>query len=271
VSKPGFTVEKLPISRRLTRDIVTIGNKRNTMRGLLEVDVTEARRQVRAFRTRTGEKLSFTAYVIWCVGKVLGENKSVQAFVDWRRRLMVFDDVDIQTTLEVELDGRKTVIPHIIRAVNRKTVLEVHQDIRAAQERPRGNRQLASLVRWFPRVPWFIRRIVYWWVLKQPKLLKQHIGTAIVSSVGMFVPSGGWAIGTGSAHSCGMLLGGIARRPRYVKDRLEPREILEITVSFNHDVVDGGPAARVTAQVVRTIEAAQGLAEARQDIPAPAS
>jgi pyruvate/2-oxoglutarate dehydrogenase complex dihydrolipoamide acyltransferase (E2) component len=271
VSKSDFTVEKLPISRRLTRDIVTIGRKRNTMRGLLEVDVTEARRQVRAFRTRTGDKLSFTAYFIWCVGKVLGEYKSVQAYVDWRGRLVMFDDVDIQTTIEVELDGRKTVIPHIIRAVNRKTLLEVHQDIRAAQERPRGNRQLASLVRWFPFVPWFLRRIVYWWVLKQPRLLKQHIGTAIVSSVGMFVPKGGWAIGTGSAHSCGMLLGGIARRPRYVGDRLEPREILDLAVSFNHDIVDGAPAARVTAQLIRTIEAAQGLAEARTDTVASES
>ena len=45
----------------------------------------------------------------------------------------------------------------------------------------------------------------------------------------------------------------------YVDGELVPREFVDLTLSFDHDVVDGGPAARFTAKLRELIETADGL------------
>ena len=42
--------------------------------------------------------------------------------------------------------------------------------------------------------------------------------------------------------SAGLTLGGISRRAAVVDGRIEPREILDVTLSFDHEIVDGAPA-----------------------------
>ena len=254
------TIVKFPLLRRLVIDVADIGRKRNTIRGLLEVDITNARNLLREYRNRAGENLSFTAFVIRCVARALDDDKSIQAFLDWRNRLVIFDDVDVQTMVEADIDGVKTVVPYIVRAANRKTYLEIHQDIRATQANPRRDRRLARLASWFPYVPKQLRRVAYWWIKKRPRLLKRNIGTTIVTSVGMmFGSGGGWGIGTGSLHSFGALLGSMVKKPGVVDGRIEIREHLYIGLSFNHDTVDGAPATRFARRLVRMLECADEL------------
>jgi hypothetical protein len=59
--------------------------------GLLEVDVTTAGQFIDAHETRTGEELSFTGYLIFCLARAVDEDKSVQAFLKGRKQLAVFD------------------------------------------------------------------------------------------------------------------------------------------------------------------------------------
>jgi hypothetical protein len=56
--------------------------------GLLEVDVTRARVFLRDQKAKTGESLSFTAFLIACLGKVVDENKSVQAYRQGSKHLI---------------------------------------------------------------------------------------------------------------------------------------------------------------------------------------
>ena len=52
------------------------------MYGLLEVDVTAARRPIEAYRARTGERLSFTGYLTFCVARAVDDDKTVQAYLN---------------------------------------------------------------------------------------------------------------------------------------------------------------------------------------------
>ena len=63
--------------------------------GLLEVDVTKARAFLRDHQATTGEALSFTAFLITCLGKAVDEHKAVHAFRQGSRRLVLFADVDV--------------------------------------------------------------------------------------------------------------------------------------------------------------------------------
>lgn len=48
-------------------------------------------------------------------------------------------------------------------------------------------------------------------------------------------------------------VGGIAKRPRVVESRLEEPEHLCLTISFDHDILDGAPAARFTSQFLELL------------------
>jgi hypothetical protein len=59
----------------------------------------------------------------------------------------------------------------------------------------------------------------------------------------------------------GLVVGSIAWKPAVVEGRVEPREILHLTVTFDHNIVDGAPATRFTRRLVELIEDGYGLEE----------
>ncbi len=54
-------------------------------------------------------------------------------------------------------------------------------------------------------------------------------------------------------------LGGIDRKPGIIEGRIAPREFLCTTVSFDHDIVDGIPAAKFVSRFRELVEQAWGL------------
>jgi pyruvate/2-oxoglutarate dehydrogenase complex dihydrolipoamide acyltransferase (E2) component len=79
-----------------------------------------------------------------------------------------------------------------------------------------------------------------------------------MTAVGMFGKGSGWAISFG-VHTLDIALGGIVEKPGVVDRRIEIREYLCVTISFDHDIVDGAPAARFTARLKELIESGYGL------------
>jgi pyruvate/2-oxoglutarate dehydrogenase complex dihydrolipoamide acyltransferase (E2) component len=78
----------------------------------------------------------------------------------------------------------------------------------------------------------------------------------------MFGKSGGWGIGFLPTHTLGLTVGGIAQKPGVHEGQIEVREYLNLTLSFDHDIVDGAPAARFTRKLIELIETATVLEEA---------
>jgi pyruvate/2-oxoglutarate dehydrogenase complex dihydrolipoamide acyltransferase (E2) component len=101
--------------------------------GLIDVDVTKAHKFLQDHQANTGESLSFTAFIITCLAQAVDENKSLQACRKGSKHLVLFDDVDVATPIERQMAGQKQPIVYIIRAANKKTFREIHQEIRAAQ------------------------------------------------------------------------------------------------------------------------------------------
>ena len=62
-------------------------------------------------------------------------------------------------------------------------------------------------------------------------------------------------------HTLGLTIGGMTQKPGIVDGRIEIRDYLCLTVSFDHDIVDGAPAARFSQQLIRLIESGYGLEE----------
>jgi len=166
----------------------------------------------------------------------------------------------VNTLFEVEVDGRKTIRPHILRGANRKSVRELHDEIRAFQQEHSSSRESKFIER-FVLLPGFIRRTFLWALFKNPQQIKAYYGTVLVTSVGMFGDGSGWGIPAPN-HTLQITLGGIAQKPGIVEDRIEAREYLSVTISFDHNIVDGAPAARFAQRLKELIESGYGLRDA---------
>jgi pyruvate/2-oxoglutarate dehydrogenase complex dihydrolipoamide acyltransferase (E2) component len=254
-----FIIIPFPKIRRLMVDGGRLGRQKHLVHGLVEMDVTDARRSIREHREKTGEGLSFTAFIMACLGQVIEGNKHMQAYRMWGEKLVIFDDVDVNTMFEVEVDGRKVIRPHILRGVNRKSLRELHGEIRAFQTQHESGRE-ANFIGWFVLLPAFLRRFFLGVLFKSPKLQQEMNGTVSLTAVGMFGTGGGWGIPM-SNHTLQITLGGVAVRPALVNGQLENREYLCVTISFDHDIVDGAPAARFTQRFKERVERCHGIEE----------
>jgi pyruvate/2-oxoglutarate dehydrogenase complex dihydrolipoamide acyltransferase (E2) component len=229
--------------------------------GLLEVDVTKARAFLREHQVNTGESLSFTAFLIACLAKAVDENKAVQAHRKGSKHLILFDDVDVYTPIERDVAGQKQIMPTIIRAANRKTVREIHQEIRAAQVQDVAKAWVGfKAIHW----PWLLLlpafRVMVWMTERSPQVRKKYRGTVALTTVGMFGKGAGWGIPL-SDHSLWMTVGGIGEKPGVVDGHIAMRDYLSLTISFDHDMIDGAPAARFTERLKELIESGYGLGD----------
>lgn len=248
-----------PKTRRLMVDGGRMGRQRHIVHGLFEVDVTRARRAIRDHKARTGESLSFTAFVIACLGRAVDMNKYMHAYRNWRGQVVIFEEVDVNTLFEVEVDGSKTIRPHIVRAANKKSFRDLHDEMRAFQTKHEGSRE-ANLIGWFVLLPGLVRRTLYGLLSKNPHWVKEYAGTILMTGVGMFGTGGFWGIPVPN-HTLQITLGGIAEKPGVIDGEIAIREYLSVTISFDHDIVDGAPATRFAQRLKELIESGYGLGE----------
>src|SRR5689334_10952953 len=96
----NYRVVPYPQMRRLEAIAYRSVQHKSMMHGLLEVDVSRARAFLRAYKAKTGESLSFTAFLIACLAKAVDEHKVVQAYRKGGKRLILFDEVDVYTPVE---------------------------------------------------------------------------------------------------------------------------------------------------------------------------
>ncbi len=263
MDKVEFDISRFPKEREIVIDAGYLASGRHIIYALLEVDVTNARRIINEWSSTNLEKLSFTAYIVASLAKAIEAFPQVHTFRDWRGRLYTFNDVDVVTMIEPRPGA--VAIPHIIRDANNKTVIVISNEIRVIQARPESSEQSGSLVKLAPKVPRIFRMAFFKFLKMYPPRFKSLAGTVVVTSVGMFGKGGGWGIGFLPTHNLGITVGGITRKPGVFGDEIAIREYLNLTLSFDHDIIDGAPAARFASKFSELLEKAAVLKDGTKD------
>jgi pyruvate/2-oxoglutarate dehydrogenase complex dihydrolipoamide acyltransferase (E2) component len=237
-------VVPIPRMRQVYIDTLHLGHRKHTIHALIEADVTTARRILAEHKARTGEALSFTAFLLGCLGQAVDRDRTMHAVRNWRHQLVLFDEVDVTTMFEVQAGDERFPLAHVLRAVNRRSFRELHDEIRGYQTaRKRQPNPYERLLPLYTLVPGPLRRLVWKGLFRSPHLAKRNFGTAILTSVGMFGQGSAWGISM-PMYTLGVTVGSIVEKPTWVDGQVEPREYLCLTLSFDHDIVDGAPAAR---------------------------
>jgi pyruvate/2-oxoglutarate dehydrogenase complex dihydrolipoamide acyltransferase (E2) component len=261
-----YQVIDLPAGRRVWVNTLDLSWPAHTMYGLLEVDVTVARQFIAEHKARTGETLSFAGFLAFCLARAVDEDKTIQAYRKGGKQLILFDDVNVGLMVEQKVGEKRALMGHVIRAANRKSYREIHEEIRSVQSAPvPPGRGMPAWFRSALLLPWPLSRLVIALLRinsrRDPTIAVSMGGTVALTSVGMFGGGhSGWGLSP-TLHPLGLVVGGIAWKPAVVEGRIEPREILSLTVTFDHDIVDGAPATRFVRRLVELIESGHGLCE----------
>jgi pyruvate/2-oxoglutarate dehydrogenase complex dihydrolipoamide acyltransferase (E2) component len=251
-----------PKIRRFLEAAIRSTHHKPMIHGWGEVDVTRARAFLRDHQAKTGESLSFTAFLIACLAKAVDEHKAVQAMRLGSKRLIMFGDVDVLTYIERDVAGQKQIMPYIIRAANSKTFREIHHEIRAAQVQNMAKAEVGGS-KALQFLPALLFRPYFWvstWIGRRyPQVWKKNWGTVTLSAVGMFGKGAGWGMPPTIPSLCWITVGGIGEKPGVVEGQIAIREYLSLTVSFDHNMIDGAQATRFAERLKELIESGYGL------------
>lgn len=266
MTKPeNFKTVVFPVSRIATVDIGGVGFGKHHMKALVELDVTEACEKL-VWLKQQGEKISFNSWLIKCISETIHKHKMMHGIRSGKRKVVIFDDIDISIMVESTIEGVKAPLPYVIRKTNFKNIREINREIETAKEQAingkanyvLGNDKNRLLMKFYYSLPGPARRLCWKLILRNPYLVKKNMGTVMVTSVGMIGDVKGWFIPV-SVHPLCFAIGSIEKKPGVVAGRIEIREHLYLTALVDHDVVDGAPAIRALTDLKKLVETGYGL------------
>ena len=252
----GVVVRPFPSRRRLVTAAVRSGRRIVPMHGLFDVDITTARRLLAEHEP----PLSLTAFVVASIGRAAAAHPEVHAYRDWRGRLVEHRHVDVQTLIEVPTSDGQFGMVHVVRDADVRSVSEISAELRAVKAdstTTTTGRLLRTVAPAVGRIPGLYRAMYA--AMSRSRRVHLATGTVQVSAVGMFAEGGGFGIAPPTLASLLLVVGGVSRRPRAVADQVEVRDVIDLTLTVDHNVVDGAPATRFAADLRQIMQTASVL------------
>ncbi len=229
----AYTFQKIPRSRIATFDTFSVGLSRHHVSAILEFDVTESRRKLQILRRN-------------------------------RKKLIIFDDVNISILIEKKMDGQKVPMPLVIEKTNQKSALEINSEIERARDQLLSAKDIVLKKKTtrtqniYYGLPGFLRRAVWRMMLNNPRFAFQKMGNVVITSVGMMGKINGWFIHK-SIHPLSFGIGSILKKPVVKDAQIKVRDVLNMTILCDHDVMDGAPMVKFLNDLTRYIESGEGI------------
>jgi len=252
-------------TRIATFDIFDIGLHKHHINAMLEFDVTESRAKLRDLR-KTGSTISFNGWLIKVISTVIQKHPEAAAYLYNKKKLIIFNYINVSMIVEKKVGESKVPIPLVIEKVNEKTSLEITNEIENARTRDFNpsdivlKKQSSAYQRLYYYLPGFIRRLIWRLLLKSPKTAFKTMGNVAITSIGMIGKINGWFIHK-SVHPISFGIGSILRKPVVINNSIKIREILNMTILVDHDVIDGAPMVRFLNDLTNHIETGKEITE----------
>lgn len=247
----AYTSVPLSFNRRMVAASASVTRAKNAIHSFIEVDVTVPRRIIKEHLEKTNEKLSFTGYLVKCLAQVVKQYPQFNSFIKGRK-IIRLNDVTVSVLIEKEFEGEKVPEPFGIQEAQIKTYRQISNEIREAQMNQENKLGGMSNQAWIRFIPGFLLKTFVRLADKNISMAKRY-GKIAVTAVGMYANEPAWFLPHGTATVL-LTIGSITKKNVFSKGKNEEREFLCLTVSFDHNIVDGAPAARFVNQLAETIK-----------------
>jgi pyruvate dehydrogenase E2 component (dihydrolipoamide acetyltransferase) len=186
----------------------------------MEVDVTNAQ------KLREKVKVSYTDVLVKAVAEALTEYSIINSTLE-KDQIKVFENVNVGVAVAIEAG---LVVP-VIRNADKKSLKEVSSTLKELVEKARNG-----------------------------KLTKEEFsdGTFTITNLGMF----GVDVFTpiiNPPETAILGVGRIVEKPVVMDKKIVVKPLMQLSLSFDHRVVDGAPAAQFLRKVKEIIESSESL------------
>jgi pyruvate/2-oxoglutarate dehydrogenase complex dihydrolipoamide acyltransferase (E2) component len=261
----GYTIIRPAFERQVAIEAFAALPPSHLMTALLELDVTAALEAIDEAR-RQGTRVSLFAFLLRSIAVAISEHSDLN-LVCHGRRLVRFEDVDVNVPMEVRTPEGNFPREVVVRRAQERKPADIYAELEAAREHygktgatsseDRFFRRTMRLLRWVPR---FVRIALIRHLMRNAFTIKRLAGTTLVTSVGKFASTPGFAFSfTTGPRASSFVIGSVVEKPWLHEGRIVARKILALSVMVNHDLVDGAPAARFTGRLQELVESADGL------------
>lgn len=253
-----FSYRKIPRSRIATFDTFSVGLKRHHVIALLEFDVTDARKKLRELR-KQGIKVSFNAWLIKTISSVLHIHPEAAGYLRGKKKMVIFDDINVSVIIEKVIGENRVPVPLVIEKANEKSAEEIASEIESARKQDLSGNDIVLKLRTtfyenlYYRMSGFMRRFIWKVMLNNPGLAFSKMGNVVVTSVGMMGKINGWFIHK-SVHPVSFGVGSVLKKPVVIENEVKVREILNMTILVDHDVIEGAQMVRFLNDLTDYIE-----------------
>jgi pyruvate/2-oxoglutarate dehydrogenase complex dihydrolipoamide acyltransferase (E2) component len=236
-------------------DFLNLRPDRNMAQANFEVDISKMSAIIAERNVRVHSTLSHLAYLLWCYAQAVKQHPEMQ-WMKHKKQLFVFDDVDISMIFEKSTsDNHKVPAPYIFRAAQNKSYDELLKELVIANNMTLDELQMRKKSTIFKALPGFMRLFILRKALSHPLKWKEALGTVAFTTLGMTIRNRKfWAIPIGP-YGC-MLAAGSSFS---YKDERGSRNGWCLTINFDHNLNDGGPAIRFGRTFIQLLESAEGL------------
>ncbi|MFW6289130.1 MAG: 2-oxo acid dehydrogenase subunit E2 [Spirochaetota bacterium] len=260
------TVRRLSFERRLVAESLSALPAGHNFMALLELDVTSARATLRALR-RGGSSASLFAYLVKTFAVTLTRFPELNA-IPGRRGIVEFKEIDVSLPVELATESRRFPRQIVIRDAANRRLEEIADEValaRASFEESRVAGRVDAADRRTMRLalflPGFVRRALIRSLTRDPFTVKRRSGTTFVTSVSSSATGDGFIVPyMAGPKAVSLAIGPVTRRAKVVGDEIVIRQCASVTLTFNHDLVDGAPAARFAARFRKAVEDGEEVA-----------
>jgi pyruvate/2-oxoglutarate dehydrogenase complex dihydrolipoamide acyltransferase (E2) component len=254
-----YKIQEFPRSRITTIDVCEIGKQKHYITALLQLDVSKSRQKIKEYNKANAAKISFLAWLISVISSTIKQYEIISSYLTGKNKRMVFEDINVSIVVEKDLQGQKVPIPLVIEKANEKSIETITMQIVDARNEKLTEKDIVlhkktnQLEKIYFVLPGFIRRTVWRYLLRHPKLAFKKMGNVAFTAIGMIGKVNGWFI-PASVHPICFGISSVMKKPVVIDDKIEIREMLNMTILIDHDVIDGAPMARFIRDLSLNIE-----------------
>ncbi len=251
MSEKKFVIKELSIDKKIVADIARFNKYVNLMHGLFQIDISDIRQQIKVAKRESNVSVSILSCLLFCFARALDKNKDAFALLGKNNKLYQFDEADVFFPFELNQSGEKFIWYKIIKRVNKKTVIELENDLKSLLLM---KKVFTKYERFFMKFPGFIRRLFYRRTMTNPLIRKSYVGSVYFSST---IHSGNTRVISYGLpthfHSVGMFIGTFIDVKNPIIDK-PSANILGVTLSLDHLISDGPMLARLIREFVFQVE-----------------
>ncbi len=249
-----FHYEEYDLDRRILDDFLSLASEYRLVKGAYDIDFSS----VYAFRAGrpADRRPSILACFAYAIGQVLPKYRRINSHLVRfpRKRLAIFDTVDISIPIDYVIDGKHVARARIIRSAERLSLDEI-RDLIEAWQREREQGQVPAhepVVRWLFLLPRFVRRLIWnLWIDASPQRRRALLGTCSLSCVASGVHHFSFH---DSPRTLYFDLGPIAQRPVVRNGNVTTAPVGRLVRTFDHRIIDGYEATEFLKELVDFLE-----------------